>query len=1156
MAKQTIDLGTGPDTGTGDPARTAFTKTNDNFTQLFANVIAVVQTSNFVIENASWHKVDTTGGAIAATLGIDVDYFRIGDFEDTWTNANKFSVNVGSTTFEFDKKNSDKEYVFIKVGSTFRIYNEGVFIDEGDISGAPETIDVSGNSSVRSDSPLTPGSILLVNSDGEITEDNTNLFWDDINKRLGLGTPAPTRDVEIKAKSGFSVSLLLDTSDPNTDANLVFGSQGVEKFLVGYDASPEGLRIFDLVAGETRFFIDTSGNVGIGTNTPDKLLHVAGDAHIDGNLIVDGTKFINNTETVNISDNHLYLNAGHLTTTNQTGGLVVNRSAVATGFSLVSGTFTAGVAAVSNPSVSSVTSGTFATGDLIQVSDSPTGDNDGVFEVLDNSTTTMTIRGIGTTSTVEDFTDNQFVAQTGVNATITKINVSVLRSGTGGDWEQGRGSSTGIVFNNLSIQSGTLTTGSVLFVDATGRISQDNANFFWDDTNNRLGINQLSPGFELDVTGSARVTDTIHTNNLRAANIQDSISNANAQIQFGGASKFISFDTNGAERMRLNSVGDFGLGTDSPIYRIQTVSNDGDSYMASFEQNPTSLQASVRYVNTAPFNTSNSITHDFVLNTSTTDRTAARLRTSFTNTTDADRTSRFEFITNDAGSLIVGMTLLGSNLGIGVATPLSKLSLPLENDATTPTLSFGDGDTGLYEISDDVLGFTFAATLRYTFSSSGISFNGGNRPQISNLDASATAPNLIPKTIDLDTGIGSAGLDQLSLIAGGVELMRLTQNDASADQITSNSEISITIADTVNSAGLTVNQNDTTNNPNAATIINTGTGSGLFIDQNGNGIALDIDAESTTANVIRVFDAKTTTGNIFSLTGANALTTGRAAFFESNSPSTGARNVVECKNTNSSAINAVTLRVEQNSAANALHIDQNADGVSLSIDSEATTANIIDINAPTTTTGQIIDVNANSLTTGRILNLTSNSSSTGVRDLVRIVNDNTLATNTTPLRLIQDAAQQCLFIDQNGNGSALVIDSEATTVNVIHVLAAATTTGSIIRITDANALTTGRLLSLASNSADTTARALIRLVNDNALSTGTTCLEIVQDAANQVVSISQNAASSFIDYRGTAAANATDPISTLTTSGATTNHLQIELNGVKAWVACSIIDPS
>ena len=30
MTKQTIDIGTGPNTGTGDPLRTAFTKLNEN----------------------------------------------------------------------------------------------------------------------------------------------------------------------------------------------------------------------------------------------------------------------------------------------------------------------------------------------------------------------------------------------------------------------------------------------------------------------------------------------------------------------------------------------------------------------------------------------------------------------------------------------------------------------------------------------------------------------------------------------------------------------------------------------------------------------------------------------------------------------------------------------------------------------------------------------------------------------------------------------------------------------------------------------------------------------------------------------------------------------------------------------------------------------
>jgi len=48
-----------------------------------------------------------------------------------------------------------------------------------------------------------------------------------------------------------------------------------------------------------------------------------------------------------------------------------------------------------------------------------------------------------------------------------------------------------------------LTSGSVLFSNGT-TIAQDNANFFWDDTNNRLGIGTNAPAYKLDVNGTAR----------------------------------------------------------------------------------------------------------------------------------------------------------------------------------------------------------------------------------------------------------------------------------------------------------------------------------------------------------------------------------------------------------------------------------------------------------------------------------------------------------------------------------------------------------------------------------------------------------------------------------------------------------------------------
>ena len=37
MAKQTINIGTSANDGTGDPLRTAFTKINQNFTELYGN---------------------------------------------------------------------------------------------------------------------------------------------------------------------------------------------------------------------------------------------------------------------------------------------------------------------------------------------------------------------------------------------------------------------------------------------------------------------------------------------------------------------------------------------------------------------------------------------------------------------------------------------------------------------------------------------------------------------------------------------------------------------------------------------------------------------------------------------------------------------------------------------------------------------------------------------------------------------------------------------------------------------------------------------------------------------------------------------------------------------------------------------------------------
>lgn len=52
----------------------------------------------------------------------------------------------------------------------------------------------------------------------------------------------------------------------------------------------------------------------------------------------------------------------------------------------------------------------------------------------------------------------------------------------------------------------SFTTGSIVFAGASGVYTQDNANLFWDDTSNRLGIGTASPTFDLSLGGATART--------------------------------------------------------------------------------------------------------------------------------------------------------------------------------------------------------------------------------------------------------------------------------------------------------------------------------------------------------------------------------------------------------------------------------------------------------------------------------------------------------------------------------------------------------------------------------------------------------------------------------------------------------------------------
>jgi hypothetical protein len=65
---------------------------------------------------------------------------------------------------------------------------------------------------------------------------------------------------------------------------------------------------------------------------------------------------------------------------------------------------------------------------------------------------------------------------------------------------------SGLTVNSTAIASGT--AGRVFFQNASNQLSQS-ANLFWDNTNNRLGINTATPTVALDVAGAGRIVTNL-----------------------------------------------------------------------------------------------------------------------------------------------------------------------------------------------------------------------------------------------------------------------------------------------------------------------------------------------------------------------------------------------------------------------------------------------------------------------------------------------------------------------------------------------------------------------------------------------------------------------------------------------------------------------
>ena len=112
-------------------------------------------------------------------------------------------------------------------------------------------------------------------------------------------------------------------------------------------------------------------------------------------------------------------------------------------------------------------------------------------------------------------------------------------------------------------------------------------------------------------------------------------------------------------------------------------------------------------------------------------------------------------------------------LGIGTNTPLSILHLSGGTGSLATGLSFGDGDSGFYEVSDDVIGVRLNSIEYWEFSST--IFGGKQIVGSATLVGNTVGATVATFTFngDTNTGMGRASADELTLITGGSERVRV-----------------------------------------------------------------------------------------------------------------------------------------------------------------------------------------------------------------------------------------------------------------------------------------------------------------------------------------------------------------------------------------------
>jgi hypothetical protein len=324
---------------------------------------------------------------------------------------------------------------------------------------------------------LTQGSILF--SDGStIAQNNNRLYWNNSTMRLGVGSqPVAQYVMYVKANVGENANAWLgidnDNATGSTAVRLILNGSTTSGFQ--YVQSTNMTQVY-ANAGDIQLINGSSLGLTIANTTGNATF----SASISATAITGtGLLYANAAESNTLYTGAFFWTPGSYNFFNQK-----------TDHSLVIGTYN------SNSPIAAITiaqSGTVTfSNSVTATSFVKTGGTSSQFLKADGSVDSTTYGSVTSVATSAPLTGGTITSSGTIGITQATTSTNGYLSST--DWN---------TFNNKTTLP-SLTSGSVLFSNGS-TIAQDNANFFWDDVNNRLGIGTATPEQILHIVGASAI---------------------------------------------------------------------------------------------------------------------------------------------------------------------------------------------------------------------------------------------------------------------------------------------------------------------------------------------------------------------------------------------------------------------------------------------------------------------------------------------------------------------------------------------------------------------------------------------------------------------------------------------------------------------------